>query len=340
MKKVYIDYTVKLIIRFIVMVIALVFSIIFIKSSYGLSQNINVKSTSSSSVNYKTYVEKSEFYKDEYLPEGKFYIASVIDFFNINYKYQNSFTEATDYSYKYNITATLSLLSSSNNVVYTEDFVLKSSDLVENKGNNVSIKDSVNIDYNYYKNIVDKYKSLYLVQVTGDLKVVFNVECNSDVSKDVKSTSVTIPLSTQIVTLKKDVPDEVTVSKDIQTESLYIKNKVFLAIGISLAVFYYGLVVLTIIYLVKNRKKSSKYNNYLRKLLRQYDRIIINLKTSINIQGYMVIETSSFQELLDVRDNLEKPILFEEIQKGQKSLFIVLAENNVAYRYILKDVDL
>ena len=47
----------------------------------------------------------------------------------------------------------------------------------------------------------------------------------------------------------------------------------------------------------------------------------------------------NFNELLDVRDNLEKPIIFSEIHKGQKSVFIVRTANET-YRYILKLVDL
>ena len=56
---------------------------------------------------------------------------------------------------------------------------------------------------------------------------------------------------------------------------------------------------------------------------------MISIKENVN----------SFEELLDVRDNLEKPILFYEIHKGQKSLFVVKS-GNISYRYVLKLADL
>ena len=80
------------------------------------------------------------------------------------------------------------------------------------------------------------------------------------------------------------------------------------------------------------------YDLTLAKILREYDRVIVNSKKIVNMDGE-VIDVKSFNELLDVRDNIEKPIIFSEIHKGLKSVFIVKTSNET-YRYILKLADL
>ena len=73
--------------------------------------------------------------------------------------------------------------------------------------------------------------------------------------------------------------------------------------------------------------------------MREYDRIIVSSSSIPDLTNYQVIDVRDFMELLDAREAFDKPILHIEIQKNQKSCFLVLAGNQ-AYRYILKDADL
>ena len=91
-------------------------------------------------------------------------------------------------------------------------------------------------------------------------------------------------------------------------------------------------------FLRKTSTKKTIYDITLSKILREYDRVIVNSRKPIAITGE-IIELSSFNELLDVRDNLEKPIIFKEIHKGQKSEFAV-KNGDETYRYVLKLADL
>ena len=58
-----------------------------------------------------------------------------------------------------------------------------------------------------------------------------------------------------------------------------------------------------------------------------------------NFKGYNVINCASFQELLDAQKVLNKPIIYNEYIKNQKSMFIIINDKDV-YRYILKEADL
>ena len=85
----------------------------------------------------------------------------------------------------------------------------------------------------------------------------------------------------------------------------------------------------------KTSPKKTLYDLTLAKILREYDRVIVNSKKIVNMDG----DVKSFNELLDVRDNIEKPIIFSEVHKGLKSIFIVKTSNET-YRYVLKLADL
>lgn len=340
MKKFYIGYTTKLFLNFASMVILISFSIILLKSSFYKTEEKKINNSINSTVSYRTYIKPNEFYKEEFLDESKYIISSIVDYFKINFKYRDDYPKETTYDYKYNIYATINLYASSNNVLYTESFELVNSDKITGTNSYFSINETVDIDYNKYTEIVSKYKQQYSISVTGEVKIVFHIDSTSDEFTDHSDSSVTIPLNSQYFTLSKNSPGSSTSSITTQNAGIFIKSKVTIILGLIFGLVYYILVIRMVLYLIKTKNKHSKYNRYLKKILRQYDRLIINIKTSVNLDGYRIIDTTSFQEILDVRDNLEKPILFEEIHKGQKGLFMVISDDNTAYRFLLKESDL
>ena len=93
-----------------------------------------------------------------------------------------------------------------------------------------------------------------------------------------------------------------------------------------------------VLFYKKTSVKKTVYDVELSKILREYDRVIVNSKNVVDLNDE-VIDVKTFDELLDVRDNLEKPIIFYELHKGQKSVFIVKT-STITYRYVLKLVDL
>ena len=71
----------------------------------------------------------------------------------------------------------------------------------------------------------------------------------------------------------------------------------------------------------------------------EFDDYIVITKDGYNIaEGVKVIKVSSFKELLDARNSLNKPIIFSKIN-NVKAEFIVEDESTV-YRYVMKEADL
>ena len=64
--------------------------------------------------------------------------------------------------------------------------------------------------------------------------------------------------------------------------------------------------------------------------------IIANINNDTVTEKDKVIFVESFDELIDIHDNLGSPILFNEVVKGFKSYFTII-DNNMMYRYVLEN---
>ena len=85
------------------------------------------------------------------------------------------------------------------------------------------------------------------------------------------------------------------------------------------------------------RKVSdSPFELEVKKLLSDYDRIIVESKgNNYNLNDKQLIELDSFIELVDVRDTLEKPIIY--IRKNEYTRDFLVQDNELVYRYRMVD---
>ena len=116
-------------------------------------------------------------------------------------------------------------------------------------------------------------------------------------------------------------------------------NTVFGLIGI--AFFVGGIIVvirlIVLVYKVINGPTST-YEKKLNQILAEYDRVIVMSRSEYNIDpNKQFIKVDSFYELLDARDTLEKPIMYERVN-SVKSYFYV-EDNERIYRYTMKESD-
>ena len=80
----------------------------------------------------------------------------------------------------------------------------------------------------------------------------------------------------------------------------------------------------------------NSYDKILRKILRQYDRLIVNVNTMPNFKKGNTIEVDSFYELLDAKDSIHNAIFYYEVTPHQKCYFYINNDNNYIV-YTLKN---
>ena len=66
----------------------------------------------------------------------------------------------------------------------------------------------------------------------------------------------------------------------------------------------------------------------LKKILRQYDRLIVNVNTTPTFKKNNTIEVNSFNELLDAKDNIHNVIFYYEETPHKKCYFYIQCNDN------------
>ena len=97
--------------------------------------------------------------------------------------------------------------------------------------------------------------------------------------------------------------------------------------------------IILIRFMRKIRVKGTAYDAKLSYILKNYEGIVARVKKVPDFKDNTVIELESFDEILDISEKLDKPILFIEMHKHQKSWFLVVNHKEI-YKFALKLVDL
>jgi hypothetical protein len=294
---------------------------------------------------YRVLVNSDEYYGSSYLESGKQYLSDVVNTVETNFDYKLNFTRGMNYKYSYSIDGALYIDSedSKKNLI-TNKYNYAKQDVISGvDDSSVRIQVPINLNFKEYNDFVKNYKRKYGVSVVSKLvvKMTVNYEGTADIFKDKhKKTSVVemiIPLGekeTSVGVAKIDKSD-----KFVEENGNKLVNDVLLCAGIVLFVLAIILLFNSISFLLKLIPKKSKYNKKKDEILKNYDRVIVLSKKEPDIYGLKVIECTTFNELFDAQQSLDKPIVYYELIKNQKALFIIHNGTEV-YRYILKECDL
>ena len=335
-------------------VIDIILSIIFIVilsisalMSFSISKNEIVTYKEKSNIDYKVYLKENDFYESPYLNKGMAYVASLIDRISINYNYALDISKNSSLDIDYKIVGRLVIASQNNsNIFYEKEYDL-TNNIHEEINNSTSyvIDKNVNIDYSYYNDLANRFRSNYAINTVSYLEVYLKVnekskEENSYELINENRASLTIPLSEQEINIVLDNKDINETNQVVSKSTFTIKNVKYLIIS----VISFVLLIIVIIKLIKKifaliKNRYTAYDRYIARILRGYDRIIVNVKTAPILDNYNVIKVESFQELIDVRDNVKSPINYHVITKHQKSEFFIMT-NNTLYLYVVKSVDI
>ena len=263
-------------------------------------------------------------------------------FRSINYNYKFISDTELNGEYYYKIVADLEIRNPKNNsLFYQEKYELSEEKKfpIKNEKEYV-INETIDIKYDNYNEIANNFEASYGVDTESNLTVSLELHrkvdgilsSNSDINSDNKINLI-IPLSEKTINLK--------------TEPLAMKNKnVIVSLNrykiddtkyLIFAVLFLVLALIAFIYITKKiMPKGNAYDKMLRKILRQYDRLIVNVNTKPNFKSSNTIEVNSFYELLDAKDNIHNAIFYYEVIPHQQCYFYINSDNNFIV-YTLKN---
>ena len=342
----YFNYWVRLLIFCFLFIFFFISAILVFKETLKLEEKKNVIYEEVSNLDYKVYLKKNDFYESSYLDKNMIYVASLIDYINVYFNYDFTITDKTNLNFSYDVVAKLLIQDETQENIYFEKeySLMDGSDLLKDS-DHYTFDKSIRIDYDYYNSLANKFKSSYGVDTKSSLVIYLNINKSnvneSDYSfSDTKQVSLTIPLSEKAVNIKMDY-ENINDSKEfvLNDSKIGMKNGLFFLIGLVLLVIAILLLVRVINFMSLLRGKKSFYDRYVSRLLKEYDRLIVDSKTLIPFNEYKVIKIDRFEELLDVRDNLKLPIMYYEVVVHQKCYFYIRHEDTI-YLLTIKAVDL
>lgn len=312
------------------------------KYSQNVNKEINIKYEEKSNVDYKVYLKENSFFETPYLEKNRTYIASLIDYILIDYNYTFKIDEKLKGSYSYYIKGTVSANKNNSTEAYWSKDYLLTEKVTKNYENTdeITISSETKINYQVYNNLLNDFKSQYGVTMDGLLNVSLVIENTIETDlidrKILKSND--IDLNIPLTTLTIEVPIEtneqnnngILISETVQQNVLYyttmkyIGYVCFAAAGVLLVIILYALLWAS--------KYENKYNKTLKRILKTYDNIIVNVQVLPSTDELNVIKVTSFDELIDAHGEIRQPINYYSHEKGAT---FILINDSMAWRYDL-----
>ena len=304
---------------------------------FGFTKSyISLKYEENNSLNYKVYLKDNSYFDVGYLDENRTYITSLIDHINVNYDYNLKFNEKVDgtYTYRVDVTVLANKPNGENGYYWSKKYniVNPTTKKIDNDGS-ISIKETLDIDYNKYNNILEDFKKEYSISTDGLLKV--DLVVNSNISNESFKDTLTIPadLNLSIPLLEKAV--EATIDKNaVSNDNLFVTENVNLnkyklgCIILGILILLIDLVLIIGIIIVRIRNKNNHlYLATLKKIVDTHDSIIANIENMPDLSDLKIIKVSSFNELLDVYNEVRMPINFYENKRRNKAIFMIINDN-------------
>lgn len=323
--------------------ILILFIVISIFSIHGALENENVLLYDiKGNIDYKVYLKENNFYKDPYLGKNMTYITSLIDYIDMTFNYNFDINEKSNIDYIYTISANLVITPEDNSkVLFNEKYILLTDKVSkQNVGlEGQSIKETIKLDFNYYNDLANKFKSTYGVNCNCKLVLDLTVDLNGeDLNYGAQfNSSNNMQIAYTLAKKQVDITSDsasIDISEKIDTQSEgIIKNKVLFIIGILFIVASIVVTIILIKIINKFKYRKDSYTRYVEKILSNYDRAIVETQYLPNLENYEVIQINKFNELLDVRDTLRLPIIYSPIE-DKSSCFYIKHEDVIYMHYV------
>ena len=344
---IYLGYYSRLIFNVILFLSLVVTSYIFINKSIVIQEAKNVSYEEHGNTDYKVFLKDNIYYEDKYLDKNMSYIANLIDYISVDYNYNFKADTLFDGEYSYKIRADLEILNAENKTLFFTkkyDLIKEKTFTIENQ-NEYNIVENIKIDYDHYNSLANGFKSSYGVDTESNLIVYLdlyrNIDQNSINNPNINGNGtikLTIPLSEKAINIKMDSMEINNKNVITSLDDYYLEDIKYLIIGIISLIVSLYLFIKIVKRLSRLSISPTDYDKTLKKILNQYDRLIVTTSSMPNLEKNNIIKLKEFVELLDAKDNLHKPIFFIEVTPHQKAYFFIQDDDKIIL-FTLKNID-
>ena len=313
--------------------------------SYQLDKTQYINYRESGNIDYDVYLKENDYFEEDRLEQGQSYVASLIDQVIANMSYEIDMdADDVNYRYSYKVTSRLEIIDNkSNRAILNDEKVLKD---VQNKAQKsetrLIISENVVINYDEYNDVANRFLAQYdLPSTTSNIVVTLEVDVLSDSSAFASNSAesyrseLRIPLTTKTVNIEmtSNVPGAET--KTIASAG-GSGSEIFKAASIVLGIIDAIVILIMIAFILLTRTEDITYTARVKKIVNQYKSYIQKIKNVFDTYGYQIIQVETFDELLEIRDTIQSPILMHENEDKTCAKFIIPTDNKLLYFYEIK----
>ena len=318
-------------------IISFVLAIIFCYQAINYSDVDNVSYSERSSITYSVCLNDNDYYKGQCQSSGMQYISTLTKSIPVVFNYNINYSSAVNYKLDYYILGKTVIYDrdDASKVLYRDDKLLSERKSVEGTDVIAKLNAKVDVAFKEKNDFVNGYKSKYALNSLASYDVVLYVD---DGKGPREVASVSIPLSMQTFGISEETITNDNQLVSMEKAGLASVNTLFGLIGGVFGLVGAVILVKLIKLIYRTIDGGSPYEKKLNQILAEYDRVIVMSKSEYQINpDKQFIKLDSFFELLDARDTLEKPIIYERVN-SVKSYFYV-EDNERIYRYAMKESD-
>ncbi len=308
-----------------------------------------VKSLNSTKMEPLQYVENADATYKVCVSTEDPYLTNCVDYSNniptkdvnniqVDFSYLAHFEKEADLNLTYHIEAINRIYDKfdSSKILYENKDMLMEKSPISIHSTIADLDTNFQIDFRKYNDFVVDYQNKYTMSSESSLEVIVYAD-NGEETYELGTMN--IPLGVEKLVVFKNFPKQQEKSMKLLIRDWNDKSTIEIILGCMLMLAgVFAIVNLTKLVLTTISKKTE-YERRLSELLTTYDRIIVEARGGYESNIIKkTIKVPTFEDLLDAREILNKPIIFSRVN-NIKSEFIV-EDDDKLYKYVLKEVDI
>jgi len=308
-----------------------------IPTSYGYTINQNVDS----GVKYKS----SSFYEDQDPGSNTAYITQLTDAIKAQFDYKFTGSKTRSIKYTYSVNAVVHALyaldgdSTQQSTVWTKEFQLVEPTTKQVTATSFEIDPTVEIPFTEYKNLIDQLNTAMELSLTSEVIITSTVRVSDNETgssghfEDTRVSTVSAPLNAQLYSLAVKFDKEGTGQVAATSGASWTFSEHYLEV-IAGAIAVVATVML--VYGFRSQIFKTPYQRELDKIYRFHDGIIIRARRPANLKDKNVVNVQSFDDLLNMEEELKVPIVASPA--GAEATHFIIVHDDVLYVYTLGKV--
>lgn len=310
-----------------------------------LNKTYYIGYTETGHIDYNVFLKDNEFYDTPYLGKDQAYVASLIDQIIADFNYRIAMdTDDVHYRYSYSIKSRLEILDTTSGVpLFNPEYELVNHEnLYQSSASTLVINEMVPLDYDWYNELAAKFLETYDLSATSSsivvtMEVSVMSDCNAFTGSatDTFTSELRIPLTTKTVNIEmtSTVPEpEAQMIACVRG----VASQVFKTTAIVLAVIDGLLILVLLAFIHLTKTPDVTYAGRVKRTLAQYKSYIQKIHAPFDDTGYQVLELDTFEEMLEIRDTIQAPILMHENEDKTCAKFWIPTDSKLLYLYAIK----